>query len=52
MMRPRSTFAAEGLPEETETLVLGHLSETNNSPWHVRLAAEQALESAARSRAW
>ncbi len=36
--------AAEGLPKETETLVLGHLSETNNSPWHARIAAQQALE--------
>ncbi len=34
----------EGLPQQTETLVLGHLSETNNSPWHVRLMAEQALQ--------
>ena len=34
---------AEGLPRQTETLVLGHLSETNNSPWHARLTAEQAL---------
>jgi len=34
----------EGLPRQTETLVLGHLSETNNSPWHVRLVAEQALQ--------
>jgi phosphoribosyl 1,2-cyclic phosphodiesterase len=34
----------EGLPEQTETLILGHLSETNNSPWHVRLVAEQALQ--------
>lgn len=34
----------EGLPEQTETLILGHLSETNNSPWHARLVAEQALQ--------
>ena len=36
-------YASDGLPDETETLVLGHLSETNNSPWHARLVAEQAL---------
>ena len=36
-------YAADGLPADTETLVLGHLSETNNSPWHARLVAEQAL---------
>jgi len=38
-----SEYIAEALPDETRTLVLGHLSETNNSVWQADLVARQAL---------
>jgi len=38
-----SDYVAEELPDETETLVLGHLSEQNNSVWQADLVARQAL---------
>lgn len=39
-----SEYIAEELPSETQTLVLGHLSEQNNTIWDAELAAKQALE--------
>ncbi len=38
-----SDYIATELPDETETLVLGHLSEQNNSIWQADLVARQAL---------
>jgi phosphoribosyl 1,2-cyclic phosphodiesterase len=43
-----SDYIATELPGETETLVLGHLSETNNSVWQADLVARQALTSCGR----
>ena len=39
-----SEFVATELARDTQTLVLGHLSEHNNHPELVRLAAQQALD--------
>jgi phosphoribosyl 1,2-cyclic phosphodiesterase len=36
-------YIASELPEETQTLVLGHLSEQNNTVWDAELSARQAL---------
>jgi len=41
-------YAADGLPGATETLVLGHLSEVNNSPWHARIVAEEAIQTSGK----
>ena len=38
-----SDYISTGLPDETETLVLGHLSEQNNTVWQADLVARQAL---------
>ncbi len=43
-----SDYIATELPDETETLVLGHLSETNNSVWQADLVARQALTNRCR----
>ncbi len=43
-----SDYIAAELPDETETLVLGHLSETNNSIWQADLVARQALTTRGR----
>ncbi len=43
-----SDYIAAELPDETETLVLGHLSEQNNSIWQADLVARQALTSRGR----
>ena len=43
-----SDYIATELPDETETLVLGHLSEQNNSIWQADLVARQALCSRGR----
>lgn len=43
-----SDYIATDLPDETETLVLGHLSEQNNSIWQADLVARQALMSRGR----
>jgi phosphoribosyl 1,2-cyclic phosphodiesterase len=41
-------YIAAELPDETETLVLGHLSEQNNSVWQADLVARQALNTRGR----
>lgn len=43
-----SDYIASELPGETETLVLGHLSEQNNSVWQADLVARQALANRGR----
>lgn len=37
-------YIASELPEETQLLVLGHLSEQNNSVWTAEITARQSLE--------
>jgi phosphoribosyl 1,2-cyclic phosphodiesterase len=37
-------YIVEELSAETHTLVLGHLSETNNDVWNAELCAKMALE--------
>jgi phosphoribosyl 1,2-cyclic phosphodiesterase len=44
-----SEYIAAELPDETETLILGHLSEQNNTPWQADLVAQQALAERGRS---
>jgi len=39
-----SEYIAAELSSEIQALVLGHLSETNNTIWDAELAARQALE--------
>jgi phosphoribosyl 1,2-cyclic phosphodiesterase len=43
-----SEYIATELPSETGTLVLGHLSEQNNSIWQAGLVAKQALANRGR----
>lgn len=42
-------YIASELPSEVETLLLGHLSEQNNTIWDAELTARQALERCGRS---
>ncbi|QOY91645.1 MBL fold metallo-hydrolase [Paludibaculum fermentans] len=37
-------YIANDLPSEVQTLILGHLSEHNNTIWETELSAKQALE--------
>jgi phosphoribosyl 1,2-cyclic phosphodiesterase len=42
-------YIGADLPAEVETLILGHLSETNNHPAIVEMTARQALDQRGRA---